>query len=150
MVFTKRLRDGVRHGRIRCSIRIWKYPHVKVGGRYPMDEGHIVVDSIERIPLTEVTNDRARESGFTSQIVSHFGESYPLNQVNDDVTFVHRITTTHFYMRVLPDADAASDSTVPDSVAKTLGEYHLEPRGERFRQGAHVTDQDPDADRSLR
>jgi|ERR1041384_429932 len=66
MVFTKRLRDGVRHGRIRCSIRIWKYPHVKVGGRYPMDEGHIVVDSIERITLTEVTNDLARESGFES------------------------------------------------------------------------------------
>ena len=36
MMFTKSLRDGVRHGRIRCSIRIWTRPHVKVGGRYSM------------------------------------------------------------------------------------------------------------------
>jgi len=66
MVFTKRLREGVRYGRIRCSIRIWKHPHVKVGGRYQMDEGHIVVDSIEPIALTDVTDDLARESGFES------------------------------------------------------------------------------------
>ncbi|HEV8485806.1 MAG TPA: ASCH domain-containing protein [Blastocatellia bacterium] len=66
MVFTKRLRDGIRHGRIRCSIRIWTRPHVKVGGRYPMEEGHIVVDSIAPIAVTDVTNDLARESGFES------------------------------------------------------------------------------------
>ena len=46
MVFTKRLREGIRRGRIRCSIRIWQSPRVKAGGRYRMDDGHIVVDSI--------------------------------------------------------------------------------------------------------
>jgi hypothetical protein len=66
MVFTKRLRDGVRRGRIRCSVRIWTNAHVKVGGRYPMDDGHIVVDSVERIALKDVTYDLARESGFES------------------------------------------------------------------------------------
>ena len=66
MVFTKRLRERIRLGIIRCSIRIWKYPHVKVGGRYPMEEGHIVVDSIEPITIADVTNDLARESGFES------------------------------------------------------------------------------------
>jgi hypothetical protein len=66
MVFTKRLREGVRRGRIRCSVRIWTNPHVKVGGRYPMDDGHIVVDSVERIALKDVTYDLARESGFES------------------------------------------------------------------------------------
>jgi hypothetical protein len=64
MVFTKRLREGVRRGRIRCSVRIWQRPHVKVGGRYPMDEGHIVVDSIEPMTIEDVTHDLARESGF--------------------------------------------------------------------------------------
>lgn len=64
MVFTKRLRQGVRFGRIRCSIRIWQRPHVKVGGRYPMDDGHIVVDSIEPIHLRDITKDLAQESGF--------------------------------------------------------------------------------------
>jgi len=64
MVFTKRLRDGVRRGEITCSVRIWKNPHVKVGGRYRMDEGEIVVDSIEPIGLPDITGDLARESGF--------------------------------------------------------------------------------------
>jgi len=64
MVFTKRLREGVRRGDITCSVRIWTRPHVKVGGRYPMDEGHIEVDSIEPIGLPDITPHLARESGF--------------------------------------------------------------------------------------
>ena len=66
MMFTKRLREGVRRGRIKCSIRIWQAPRVKAGGRYRMDEGHIVVDSIAPIAVTEITYDLARESGFES------------------------------------------------------------------------------------
>jgi hypothetical protein len=66
MVFTKRLREGIRRGRIRCSIRVWTRPHVKVGNRYQMDDGHIVVDSIVPITLSDVTYDLARESGFDS------------------------------------------------------------------------------------
>jgi len=42
------------------------HPHVKAGGRYPMDDGHIVVDSIERITRRDITHDLARESGFDS------------------------------------------------------------------------------------
>jgi hypothetical protein len=76
MVFTKRLREGIRRGRIKCSVRVWTSPHVKVGGRYQMDEGHIVVDSIEPIALSDVTEDLAGESGFASvkdllQIAKH-------------------------------------------------------------------------------
>ena len=64
MMFTKRLRDGVRRGDITCSVRIWKSPHVKVGGRYPMEEGEIEVDSIEPIGFPDITPELARESGF--------------------------------------------------------------------------------------
>ena len=32
-----------------------------------MDEGHVVVDSIEQITLKKVTSDLARESGFESR-----------------------------------------------------------------------------------
>ena len=66
MVFTKRLREGVRRGRIRCTVRIWQRLHVKVGGRYPMEDGHIVVDSIASIEKSEISDDLARESGFAS------------------------------------------------------------------------------------
>jgi hypothetical protein len=64
MVFTKRLREGVQRGDITCSVRIWQRPHVKVGGRYRMEEGEIEVDSIEPIGLPDITPDLARTSGF--------------------------------------------------------------------------------------
>src|SRR6476659_7000008 len=64
MVFTKRLRDGVRKGEITCSVRIWMRPHVKVGSRYRMEEGEIEVDSIESIGFPDITPELARESGF--------------------------------------------------------------------------------------
>lgn len=64
MVFTKRLREGVRRGEITCSVRIWMRPHVTVGKRYRMDEGEIEVDSIKPIGLPDITPELARESGF--------------------------------------------------------------------------------------
>jgi|SRR5215467_13552658 len=64
MVFTKRLREGVRRGEITCSVRIWMRPHVKVGHRYPMEEGHIEIDSITPIGFPDITPQLARESGF--------------------------------------------------------------------------------------
>ena len=66
MVFAKQLRDGIRRGRIKCSVRVWMSPRVKVGGRYRMDDGHVVVDSIEEITEGDITFDLARESGFAS------------------------------------------------------------------------------------
>jgi hypothetical protein len=43
---------------------MWTRPHVKVGGRYRMDEGEIEVDSIQAISLADITPDLARRSGF--------------------------------------------------------------------------------------
>src|SRR6202451_3817858 len=68
MVFTKRLREGVRRGEITCSVRIWMRPHVKVGARYRMEEGEIEVDSITPIGLPDITPQLARESGFLGLI----------------------------------------------------------------------------------
>jgi hypothetical protein len=65
VTFTKRLRDGVRRGEITCSVRVWARPHVKVGGRYRMEEGEIEVDALLPIELDDVTPALARESGFS-------------------------------------------------------------------------------------
>ena len=64
MLFTKRLRVGVRRGEFTCSVRIWMRPRVKVGHRYRMEEGEIEVDSIEPIGLPDITPELARASGF--------------------------------------------------------------------------------------
>ena len=68
MMFTRRLREGIREGRITCSVRIWKSQRVKPGGVYPMEDGHIVVDAIRQIALGDVTGELARRSGFAGVV----------------------------------------------------------------------------------
>ena len=64
MMFARRLREGVRAGDITTSIRIWKSPRVKTGGLYPMESGHIRIESIREISLADITGEMARRSGF--------------------------------------------------------------------------------------
>jgi hypothetical protein len=64
VIFTKRLRGGVRSGQITCSVRIWTRPHVTVGKRYAMEDGQIEVDQVLPITLADVTPGLARDSGF--------------------------------------------------------------------------------------
>ena len=64
MTFTKRLRERVMSGEITCSVRIWRWPHVKVGGRYRLGPGAIEVTAIREITLDFVTPELARRSGF--------------------------------------------------------------------------------------
>ena len=47
-------------------MRIWTSPHLEAGGTYPVDDGHVVVDSIEEISLEDITDDIAGESGYRS------------------------------------------------------------------------------------
>ncbi|MBO9671530.1 MAG: hypothetical protein J7485_13545 [Sphingobium sp.] len=64
MMFTKRLRPRIVSGEIDCSVRIWQSPRVKVGGRYPLEGGQIVVEKIREISLSDITPQLARRSGF--------------------------------------------------------------------------------------
>lgn len=64
MIFAKHLRDRVRSGEITCTVRIWQQPRVKVGGRYALVPGEVVVDSLREILIEEVTPELARRSGF--------------------------------------------------------------------------------------
>jgi len=68
MMFTKRLREPIRRGEITCTVRIWKGPRVKIGGRYAMHPGSIVVKSIRRIELADITPAMARRSGFAGVV----------------------------------------------------------------------------------
>jgi hypothetical protein len=66
--FLASLRDRIRQGEITCTVRLWQRPHVKVGGRYPLAPGHIVVTQMFEIALSEVTPDLARRSGFAGVV----------------------------------------------------------------------------------
>jgi hypothetical protein len=63
--FIKRLREGVCNGSITRNVRVWKRLHIKVGGRYQMEEGEIEVDSIEQSAIQDITPESAIESGFS-------------------------------------------------------------------------------------
>ena len=64
MQFTERLREPVKRGEVTSSVRIWRKPHVKVGGRYRLSPGEIEVTSVKEIGLQDVTPALARKSGF--------------------------------------------------------------------------------------
>lgn len=68
MMFTRRLREPVMRGEITCSVRIWQRPHVKVGGRYALAAGFVVVKSIQQIALADITPVLARRSGFAGVV----------------------------------------------------------------------------------
>ena len=68
MQFLKELRDPIRRGEITCTVRLWQRPHVKVGGRYALPPGHIVVTSVLEMSLDDITPELARRSGFAGVV----------------------------------------------------------------------------------
>jgi hypothetical protein len=68
MLFTKKLRARVKSGEVTASVRIWQSPHVKVGGRYRLEDGHIEVTSIREITWEDLNDRLARETGFKNLI----------------------------------------------------------------------------------
>ena len=68
MVFAKQLREGIRRGEITRTVRIWQRCHVKVGGRYRMGEGRVVVTAIRPMALADVTGPLARQCGFKGTV----------------------------------------------------------------------------------
>ena len=64
MQFTKRLREPIKRGEVTTSIRIWQRPHVKVGNRYRLEEGCILVTKMTEISFEDITARMARDSGF--------------------------------------------------------------------------------------
>lgn len=64
MQFRKDLRPRVQSGEITTSIRIWKQPRVKVGGRYALPPGEIEVTELRPLSRSEIDEALARESGF--------------------------------------------------------------------------------------
>jgi hypothetical protein len=68
MLFQARFHERIRSGEIRCTVRIWQRPRVKVGGRYALGAGAIVVDRMHETRLEDLTPELARRSGFASVV----------------------------------------------------------------------------------
>jgi len=68
MLFQRRFHERIRSGEITCTVRIWQRPHVKVGGRYSLGGGAIVVDEVHETRLDDITAALARRCGFPSLV----------------------------------------------------------------------------------
>ncbi|HXY30507.1 MAG TPA: hypothetical protein VEI06_07335 [Gemmatimonadaceae bacterium] len=68
MQFIKALRERIRRGDVTCTVRIWRRPHVRVGGEYALPPGAVRVTQIYEISLGEITPDLARRSGFAGVV----------------------------------------------------------------------------------
>ena len=68
MQFIRALRDRIRRGEITTTIRLWQRPHVKVGSRYALPPGEILVTKIFEVSLADVTPELARRSGFVGVV----------------------------------------------------------------------------------
>ena len=63
MQFSRELRNDVMAGDITVSVRLWKRPQVKAGGRYRVGPGEIEVDAIEFVPFAAVSEEDVRRAG---------------------------------------------------------------------------------------
>ena len=66
--FIRALRDRIRRGEITTTVRLWQRPHVKVGGRYALPPGEIIVTKVFEISLADVTPEVAQQSGFVGVV----------------------------------------------------------------------------------
>jgi hypothetical protein len=68
MQFLRALRERIRQGEINCSVRLWQRSHVKVGGRYALPPGSVVVTAVTEVSMDDITPSLARRSGFAGVV----------------------------------------------------------------------------------
>lgn len=84
MLFQQRF-AGLRSGAITMTVRRWKRPQVRAGGRYRVaGAGVLAVDSVETVALGAIGGDDVARSGFAGreQLLAALRGSGPL----DDAT----------------------------------------------------------------
>ena len=64
MLFKARFHAGLRDGSICESFRSWARPQVRVGGRYRLGDGEIVVEAVRPVRLGSLGDRDARRAGF--------------------------------------------------------------------------------------
>ena len=70
--------------------------------------------------------DDAEETRLAREPWSDIRETDQLDRIHLDLTFFHSVTGTHFHVGTCPYADATSDFSTANALAKSLGEHHEE------------------------
>jgi hypothetical protein len=101
--FAVDLRDPVAAGDVTLSVRLWRRPKVKVGGRYFVGPAQIEVDAIDLVPFASITRADARRCGEPDResLRRRAAHAGPI----DDDTPVYRI---EFHLLDQPDQPVSS------------------------------------------
>jgi hypothetical protein len=87
--FSRELRNDVLAGDITLSVRLWKQPRVKEGGRYRVGPGEIEVDAIELVPFAAITAKDVQQAGEPDRETLR-GRAAHAGPIDED-TLVYRI-----------------------------------------------------------
>lgn len=87
--FSRELRNDVLAGDITLSVRLWKRPRVKRGGRYRVGPGEIEIDSVELLPFAAVTWADVQRAGEPDRETLRHRSAHA-GPIDDD-TLVYRI-----------------------------------------------------------
>ena len=68
MQFTKPFWPGLADGSITMTFRRWKRSQVVAGKRYRTAAGILEVEGVEVVPASSVTDDQARQAGFSDAV----------------------------------------------------------------------------------
>lgn len=63
MEFSPELRSDVLAGDITLSVRLWKRPRVRAGGRYAVGFGEIEIDAVTLVPFAAITAADVERAG---------------------------------------------------------------------------------------
>ena len=89
MQFSPELRERVAAGDITATVRLWRRPKVRVGGRYAVASALIEVTDIELLPFGAITDADLRRCGETDREALRARTAHA-GPVGDD-TLVYRI-----------------------------------------------------------
>ncbi len=72
LLFKKRFLPAIRQGEKTQTVRIWKHRRMRAGQRsYIPGAGYIRVETVERVELSDLTEDDATRDGFPSLAELH-------------------------------------------------------------------------------
>jgi hypothetical protein len=63
MQFTQDSHDAIANGEVTLTVRLWKRPHAKVGGRYNVGAVVIEVERIDLVPFSSINARDVRRAG---------------------------------------------------------------------------------------
>jgi hypothetical protein len=105
--FSRELRNDVLAGDITLSVRRWRRPQVKEGGRYRVGPGAIEVDAVELVPFAAVTAEDLRRAGEPDRetLRQRAAHSGPI----EDDTLVYRIEFHAVHLSATDDPPETAD-----------------------------------------